>query len=130
MFSLGLSQVHVRLRREDMPITADNDIDDRSMARRSTDRRRPDRSRRRVKPAQADGPPVTCTKEVALISDYLSGSLGPPVLDAFEEHLKVCSDCAAFLHTYKKTIEVTRAFLRLQCEKQRPSRAALRPLND
>jgi anti-sigma factor RsiW len=48
---------------------------------------------------------------VALIAGYLSSDLDPQRCQAFENHLKICDDCAAFLHTYKKTIELTRAFL-------------------
>lgn len=56
----------------------------------------------------------TCKDEVAVIADYLAGSLASTVLLAFEEHLGLCRDCAAFLNTYKKTIEVTKSFLKMQ----------------
>jgi len=62
-------------------------------------------------PATAD---PTCKDEVTLIADYLAGSLAPAVLVAFEEHLGLCRDCAAFLSTYKKTIELTQSFLKMQ----------------
>jgi hypothetical protein len=29
----------------------------------------------------------------------------------FEEHLRVCPDCVAFLNTYKKTLELAKSFL-------------------
>jgi hypothetical protein len=61
----------------------------------------------------ATGEP-TCKDEVALIADYLTGSLAPIVLVAFEEHLGLCRDCAAFLSTYRKTIEVTKSFLKMK----------------
>jgi len=66
----------------------------------------------------------TCEDETALIGDYLSSSLTPRVTAAFEKHLQVCPDCAAFLTTYKKTIEATRAFLKAQPVRHR--RLALR----
>jgi hypothetical protein len=50
---------------------------------------------------------------VGLIADYLAGRLDPMVLAAFEKHLGQCPDCSAFLNTYKKTIEVTKSFLRI-----------------
>jgi anti-sigma factor RsiW len=50
-------------------------------------------------------------KEVAFIADYLSSELDAAERSAFEDHLNACSDCAAFLQTYKKTAELTRAFL-------------------
>jgi hypothetical protein len=56
----------------------------------------------------------TCKDEVALIADYLAGRLAPVVLVAFEEHLGLCRDCAAFLSTYRKTIEVTKSFLKMK----------------
>jgi hypothetical protein len=63
--------------------------------------------------------PNTCRKEVEFIADYLSSCLDLQQQVAFETHLKVCSDCAAFLQTYKKTVELTRAFLSSQAQLQR-----------
>jgi hypothetical protein len=51
---------------------------------------------------------------VGLITDYLTGQLNPEVLAAFEKHLGQCPDCTAFLNTYKKTIAVTKLFLKTQ----------------
>ena len=65
-------------------------------------------------------PIATCKDEIALIGDYLSANLSLRALAPFEDHLKGCRDCAAFLHTYKKTIEMTRSFLRLQALKHKP----------
>jgi hypothetical protein len=56
----------------------------------------------------------SCEAAVSMIDNYLTGSVAPLVRDEFEQHLGLCPDCAAFLKTYKKTIEVTRAFLRSQ----------------
>jgi anti-sigma factor RsiW len=50
---------------------------------------------------------------VALIADYVSGQIKPARRGAFETHLHTCPDCAAFLQTYKKTLEITRSLLRL-----------------
>ena len=55
---------------------------------------------------------MICENEIALIAGYLSSSLSIRVLRSFEKHLNGCRDCTAFLQTYKKTIEVTRVFLR------------------
>ena len=54
----------------------------------------------------------TCRDEVDLISDYLTNDLSKSERAAFEAHLSACRDCGAFLSTYKKTIEMTRSFLR------------------
>jgi len=50
---------------------------------------------------------------VALIGNYLADNLRGSDRSAFEAHQRVCPDCLAFLRTYKKTIEITRSFLRL-----------------
>jgi anti-sigma factor RsiW len=60
---------------------------------------------------QAD---YSCQAATSLIGEYLAGSLEPGHHSALEEHFGRCPDCAAFLRTYKKTIDATRAFLRLQ----------------
>jgi anti-sigma factor RsiW len=64
-----------------------------------------------------------CKSEVGFIADYLSSGLDRQEQAAFESHLKACSDCAAFLQTYKKTIELTRAFLLSARESHRPRRS-------
>jgi hypothetical protein len=77
---------------------------------------RSNESSRNNKPRSQDAVTAdpTCKDEVALIADYLAGSLAPTVLVAFEEHLGLCRDCAGFLNTYKKTIEVTKSVLTIQ----------------
>jgi anti-sigma factor RsiW len=64
---------------------------------------------------------------VALIGDYLASRLSSRMRNAFEKHLEDCPDCASFLRTYKKTIEVTRAFLKLESAKRMPPHLAYRP---
>ena len=49
-----------------------------------------------------------------MIGNYLSDSIAPRMREDFEHHLSLCPDCVAFLKTYKKTIEATRAFLKSQ----------------
>jgi anti-sigma factor RsiW len=72
---------------------------------------------------------MTCATEVALIGDYLASRLSSRVLNAFEKHLEDCPDCASFLRTYKKTIEATRSFLRLESAQRRPPHLACRRLH-
>ena len=67
-------------------------------------------------------PDYSCTAAISLIGNYLAGSIAPSVRLDFERHLEFCSDCTAFLQTYKKTIEVTRAFLRGQIPNLRARR--------
>jgi anti-sigma factor RsiW len=48
---------------------------------------------------------LTCEQVTALIRDYLAGELDPDLASTFEEHLRRCSDCIAFLNTYKQTVQ-------------------------
>ncbi len=91
---------------------------------------KPPRSRRETKRVRGPVPLTTCATEVALIGDYLVSKLSAPVLNAFEKHLDGCRDCASFLRTYKKTMEVTRSFLRLESAQRRPPHHACRPLDN
>jgi len=62
-----------------------------------------------------------------LIADYVVGRLNPKMLAGFEKHLDQCPDCAAFLNTYKKTIDATKSFLKLQSLDIQTKRIKLRP---
>ncbi len=108
-------------------ITANGKPSERRKAHRSPDLRKPPRSRRETKRVRGTVPLATCATEVALIGDYLASRLSPRALNAFEKHLDDCPDCASFLRTYKKTIEVTRAFLKLGSH--RPPRLSYWPLD-
>lgn len=70
---------------------------------------------------------ITCKKEVEFIADYLSSDLDLQQSKAFENHLRICADCVAFLETYKKTIELTRAFLMSPAQPNSPPAWTLRP---
>jgi hypothetical protein len=48
---------------------------------------------------------LTCEQVTALIRDYLAGELDPDLASTFEEHLRRCADCVAFLNTYKQTVQ-------------------------
>src|SRR5437899_9722436 len=87
------------------------------------------RAKRKKKPRQPTEQINTCEDEIALIADYLSSSPSPRVLRSFEEHLNGCRDCTAFLQIYKKTIEVTRAFLGMPSLTNRPRKLAVRVPN-
>lgn len=95
---------------------------------RSPRLRKPIRPRRKNKRVEGAVPLTTCATEVALIGEYLASRLGSLALNAFEKHLEDCPDCASFLRTYKKTMEVTRSFLRLESAKHRPPHLTYRPL--
>ena len=55
-----------------------------------------------------------CKQAVDLIGRYLSSDLQRRELLAFENHLASGPDCAAFLKTYRATIDLTRKFLTRQ----------------
>jgi hypothetical protein len=61
---------------------------------------------------------MTCRTAVNLIPDYLSTRINVSGAMAFHSHIDDCTDCAAILRTYRKTIELTRTFL------HRPSRTS------
>lgn len=52
---------------------------------------------------------MTCQRLTYVIIDYVSGDLGAETTAIFEEHLRVCPDCVAFLNTYRGTIRATRS---------------------
>jgi hypothetical protein len=48
---------------------------------------------------------LTCKEAVSAMGDYLAAALTPKHRLHIDQHLKDCAECAAFLRTYKKTIE-------------------------
>ena len=54
---------------------------------------------------------ITCKKATSLIGAYVRANLSSQMSLLFEEHLRVCPDCVAFLNTYKKTLELAKSFL-------------------
>jgi anti-sigma factor RsiW len=50
------------------------------------------------------GAKLTCAQVTELIRDYLQGELPPDITASFEEHLRRCTDCMAFLKTYRQTV--------------------------
>ena len=83
---------------------------------------------RKNKAKKSPGQIARCEDEVTLIGDYLSSNLSAQVATAFETHMQACPDCVAFLRTYKKTIEATRAFLKINPVRGEYRRLLLRPL--
>jgi hypothetical protein len=84
---------------------------------------------RNKKTGKSPGQITSCKDEVTLIGDYLSSRLSPRVATAFEMHMQACPDCVAFLRTYTKTIEATRAFLKTHPVKGTQCQLLLRPLD-
>jgi hypothetical protein len=51
----------------------------------------------------------TCKQMTDLVFRYLNKTLGPRVKRDFDQHLRICPDCVAFLNTYAKTVALTRS---------------------
>ena len=47
---------------------------------------------------------LTCQQATALLVEYVNDTLAPEVMRAFQEHLRDCADCRAYLRTYSATI--------------------------
>jgi anti-sigma factor RsiW len=71
---------------------------------------------------------LTCAQVTALIRDYLAGELDPDLASTFEEHLRRCPDCVAFLNTYKQTVQSVQSlsYEEVPAEMQRRVRQFLR----
>ncbi|MGE3540665.1 MAG: anti-sigma factor [Candidatus Tectimicrobiota bacterium] len=52
---------------------------------------------------------LTCQRATALLVEYVAGELESATARAFQEHLRLCEDCVAYLRTYQATIAATRA---------------------
>ena len=68
--------------------------------------------RKRLRAAKFTTAELTCREAVGAIGDFFSATLSSECRLHFEEHLKCCAECAAFLRTYKKTIEAMRDALK------------------
>lgn len=51
---------------------------------------------------------ITCRQMVDLLSDYVDGYLEPTVARQLGAHLRGCTECTAFLQTFKETLVLTR----------------------
>jgi len=51
---------------------------------------------------------LTCQQIIALLVEYVTDALAPETVRAFQEHLRACEDCLAYLNTYRATIRATR----------------------
>ena len=69
---------------------------------------------------------MNCESETELIGDYVAGNLTSDQYRAFESHRSGCRDCAAFLATYKRTIDLTKSFLRSESLQVAPVEFKLR----
>jgi anti-sigma factor RsiW len=47
-----------------------------------------------------------CSRIISLLTDYLDDRLAGDVRSDLEQHLGGCSDCAAFVGTYRSTVSL------------------------
>ena len=47
---------------------------------------------------------LTCQQVTALLVEYVNDALAPETMRAFQEHVRDCTDCLAYLRTYRATI--------------------------
>ena len=51
---------------------------------------------------------LTCRDLIEFLADYVEHSLSAARRATFDAHLSICSDCRAYLDSYKKTILLSR----------------------
>ncbi len=51
---------------------------------------------------------LACQELVELVTDYLEGALTPDLLEAFQEHISACGNCAEYLRQVRSTIALER----------------------
>lgn len=52
---------------------------------------------------------MTCREFADFMADYAADSLPDRVLGAFEQHLRLCPNCRAYLGLYLTTVELERS---------------------
>lgn len=55
---------------------------------------------------------IACREVVEALDDYVDGELSPGRRATFESHLDLCTDCAAYLEAYRRTIALSGEALR------------------
>lgn len=54
---------------------------------------------------------MTCRDAIALLGEYLETTLAASTGTEIEAHLRECDECQAYLNTYRRASELTRAAL-------------------
>lgn len=52
---------------------------------------------------------MTCQEAIDFVLSYLDGDLTPEVRAEFDRHLAICTSCAAYLDSYKRTVQIEKA---------------------
>lgn len=49
---------------------------------------------------------MTCKELIGFLMDYVDGELPPSEQHRFERHLGLCTDCAAYVTSYRETVRL------------------------
>ncbi len=55
---------------------------------------------------------MTCEELIDFLMDYVDGDLPPSEQHRFERHLGLCTDCAAYLTSYRETVRLGKMICR------------------
>lgn len=64
---------------------------------------------------------MTCRELIEFLMEYTDGHLAPEVRAEFDRHLRTCASCAAYLETYRKTIDLARGSLCVEADGTLPA---------
>jgi anti-sigma factor RsiW len=51
---------------------------------------------------------MTCRELIDFIADHLAGDLDPAARRTFDDHLRGCPECVAYLQSYETTVRLVR----------------------
>ena len=51
---------------------------------------------------------MNCREVIGFLADYIENALAPQTRAAFEDHLRLCDSCTAYLASYRETIVACR----------------------
>jgi anti-sigma factor RsiW len=51
---------------------------------------------------------LTCRELTAFLADYVASELGAAQRSLFEEHMRTCPDCLAYLRSYTETMRLAK----------------------
>ena len=52
---------------------------------------------------------LTCREAIGMLADYLDATLAPREIRRLDAHLGECTECVAYINTYRRTREVAGA---------------------
>lgn len=55
---------------------------------------------------------MTCKELIDFLMDYVDGDLPPSEQQRFEHHLELCTDCTAYVTSYRETVRLGKMLCR------------------